>query len=272
MTAALIDWPSLAADGFPFPDRIPAARLVDELAAALVSPDPGIRDDAAYTAAARWIGEGRLDAVLEDLGDSAAGRFTRPETQARSFAPLIICSVLTRAAGVPGLVSQQAAERWYASFRAWYPDERDTRGWDDALGWLHAVAHGADAVAAFAKVLPHRRADLLELCARRVTAPQTGYRYAQLEDARLARALVRVLQGPGLTSEEATGWLGVVGEALEGGGPGPVPVWAFNTFATLQSLHLHLTRGIADEGIPPHAEAVAARVAELLRLPYYWLA
>jgi hypothetical protein len=64
----------------------------------------------------------------------------------------------------------------------------------------------------------------------------------------------------------------VVAQALEGGGPGPVPIWAFNTFATLQSLHLHLTRGITDIGVPPHAEAVADRVAEVLRLPYHWLA
>ncbi|MGW1396516.1 hypothetical protein ACWD6Q_33190 [Streptomyces nigra] len=214
MTAALVDWPSLAADRFPYPAHLPASRLVDELAVALVSRDPGVRDDGAYAAAAHWIREGRLDAVLEGLGDSAAGRFSHREVQARTFAPLILSAVLTRAAAVPGRVSQE----------------------------------------------------------RRVTASQTEYRYVQLEDARLARALVRVLQGPGLTSGEATGWLDVVAEALDGGGPGPVPVWAFNTFATLQSLHLHLTRGIADEGLPPHAEAVATRVAELLRLPYYWLA
>ena len=52
--------------------------------------------------------------------------------------------------------------------------------------------------------------------------------------------------------------------------PGAVPPWAFNTFATLQALHL--VRGLADgEGVPPHAPAVADRVAELLRLPYFWL-
>ncbi|MEU3276901.1 hypothetical protein [Streptomyces antibioticus] len=105
-----------------------------------------------------------------------------------------------------------------------------------------------------------------------MTAPQAGYRYAQLEDARLARALTRVLQAPGLTREQATGWLTTVEKALEGGGPGPVPVWAFNTFATLQSLHLHPARGLAGEGVPPHAEAVAARAVGLLRLPCFWLA
>jgi hypothetical protein len=66
--------------------------------------------------------------------------------------------------------------------------------------------------------------------------------------------------------------LGVVADALDGESPGPVPTWAFNTFATLQSLHLHLTRGLADGGVPPHAPVVAAHVADILRLPYDWLA
>jgi hypothetical protein len=211
----------------------------------LISPDPGIRDDYAYTAAARWISEGHLDEVLEALGDRAPGRFIHPEVQARTFAPLILCSVLTRGHTVPGLVAKEAVERWFAEFAAWYPEERDTRGWDDSLGWLPAVAHGADAAAALAKALPERRTELLHLCARRMTAKQADYRYAQLEDARLARAVIRILQAPGLKREQATGWLTAVGEALHGGGPGPVPIWAFNTFATLQSLHLHLARGLA---------------------------
>jgi hypothetical protein len=272
MSADFVDWPSIAADGFPFPEAVPASQLADELSAMLISPDPEIRDDYAYTAAARWIREGHLDEVLEALGDTATSRFIHPEVQARTFAPLILCSVVTRGHTVPGLVPREAAERWYAGFSAWYPVEQDTRGWDDSLGWLHAVAHGADATAAFAKALPDRRTELLELCARRMTAAQTDYRYAQLEDARLARALMRILQAPGLKREQATGWLTVVAEALDGGGPGPVPIWAFNTFATLQSLHLHLARGLADEGVPPHAEAVAAQAADLLRLPCYWLA
>ncbi|MFF7328756.1 DUF2785 domain-containing protein [Streptomyces sp. NPDC008150] len=266
-----LDWKSLAADGFPFPERAGAPRLAAELSAMLVSPDPVIRDDLAYAAAARWIDAGSLDEVLTELGDTAATRFDHPEVQARTFAPLILCRVVTRGAAVPGLVPAGAVERWYARFAAWYPAERDTRGWDDSLGWLHAVAHGADAAAAFAQALPARRRELLHLCARRVTEARTPYRYHQLEDARVARAVTRILRDPGLTPAEATGWLDVVAAPLEAGGPGPVPVWAFNTFATLQSLHLHLTRGITGEAAPPHAEAVADRVADLLRLPCHWL-
>ncbi|MFE6365456.1 hypothetical protein ACFVP3_36350 [Streptomyces sp. NPDC057806] len=53
MSADLVDWPSIAADGFPFPEAVPVSRLVGELSAMLISPDPVIRDDYAYTAAAR---------------------------------------------------------------------------------------------------------------------------------------------------------------------------------------------------------------------------
>jgi hypothetical protein len=273
MTASVVDWTSAAAAGFPFPDDVPAGRIADELAAMLVSPDPRVRDDHACTAAAQWIREGRLDDVLVGLGDTAAGRFCHPEIQARTFAPLLLRCVLTRGADaeVRGLVPAAAAERWYGAFAAWYPAERDTRGWDDALGWLHAVAHGADAAAAFALALPERRTGLLDLCARRMTAQHAGQRYEQLEDARLARAFCRILLAPGLSERQAVDWLTVPADALAGGGPGPVPVWAFNTFATLQSLHLHLTRGLADGGLPPHAPLVAEKAADLLRLAYAWL-
>ncbi|MCC9307145.1 DUF2785 domain-containing protein [Kitasatospora sp. RB6PN24] len=272
MSYAPIDWALLAATGFPFPADVPAAELLDELAAMLSSPDPVVRDDHAYTASAQWVREGRLDDQLVALGEAAVARLDHPEVQARTFAPLVLRCVLTRSRQLPGAIDQGTVQRWYAAFARWYPAEPDTRGWDDRLGWLHAVAHGADAAAAFARALPEQRADLLDLCARRIAAADADHRYLQMEDARLARAITGILLEPGLTEAEATGWLDVPAKALEGGGPGPVPAWAFNIFATLQALQVHLTRGLADGGVPPHAEAVAGRALELLRLPCPWLA
>ncbi|WP_052398036.1 DUF2785 domain-containing protein [Streptomyces sp. NRRL F-5123] len=271
MRSNLVDWTAVAAGNFAFPTGVAAPRISDELAAMLVSPDPRVRDEHAYTAAAAWIRAGHLDDVLAAMGDTAAERFAHPEVQARTFAPLVLKCVLARSGQVPGAVPEAAVVRWYAEFAAWYPHERDTRGWDDRMGWLHAVAHGADAAAAFATALPDRRTALLELCARRMTARATDWRYVQLEDARLAAAITRILLAPGLTAEEATGWLDVVAAAFTDSGPGAVPPWAFNTFATLQSLHLHLSQGLAEGGIPPHAGEVAARVTGILRLPYRWL-
>ncbi|MEU0438112.1 hypothetical protein ABZ153_42370, partial [Streptomyces sp. NPDC006290] len=103
-------WLSIAAEDFPFPEGVPASRLGDELSAMLVHLDPRVRDGQAYTAAARWIAEGRLDEVLEDLGDTAAGRFTHPGIQARTFAPLVLRCVLARAVAAPGAVPGAAAE------------------------------------------------------------------------------------------------------------------------------------------------------------------
>ncbi|GAA1945495.1 DUF2785 domain-containing protein [Kitasatospora viridis] len=257
--------PHFTAPDFPFPSDVPVVGLAEQLSEMLASPDPVVRDDHAYTALARWTREGHLDELLVPLGDAAVDRLTHPEVQARSFAPLVLRCVLAR-----DLVDAQTAERWYAAFADWYPAEPDTRGWDDRLGWLHAVAHGADAAAAFARALPHRAPDLLQLCARRFTA-DTPHRYQQLEDARLARALTALLATPGLTEPAATAWLDVPATALADGGPGPVPPWACNTFATLQALHLHLARGLAEGGVPPHAGAVGEGVLGILRLPFPWL-
>lgn len=271
VTSDLVEWPVVAAEGFAFPVGVPVSELADELTEMLASADPRVRDDYAYSAAARWILAGHFDDMLEDLGGTAAERFDHPEIQARTFAPLLLDCVLTRGRAAAGTVAPVAAQRWYTRFAAWYPAEADTWGWDDRLGWLHAVAHGADAAAAFAAALPDRRVDVLDLCARRMTAP-TEHRYVQMEDARLARALTRILLAADLTVDQASGWLRIVWDALEGGGPGATPAWAFNTFATLQSLHLHLTRGLADGGTPPHAQPVADQVTAILRLPYRWLA
>lgn len=267
-------WLELADRGWPFPENRTLAEVADELGEVLSAPDPRLRDDLGYTALARWTREGSLDDVLVRLGDAAAERLTHPDVQARSFAALTLAVVLRRREQVADVVPLADVERWCGAFTRWYPAESDTRGWDDELGWLHAVAHGADTAAAFACHLPHRRLEILDACARRIVQRDTDVRYVQLEDARLARALVEVLSDLDVTERQATAWLDVVEAAFADAGTGPVPVWAFNTFATLQSLHLHLARGlvqpVTDAGW--HVEAVADRVVAILRGPYPWLA
>ncbi|MCB8901830.1 MULTISPECIES: DUF2785 domain-containing protein [unclassified Streptomyces] len=38
---------------------------------------------------------------------------------------------------------------WVDEFECWYPMEKDLRGHDEKLGWLHGVAHGADTLGRF---------------------------------------------------------------------------------------------------------------------------
>src|SRR6202034_786369 len=77
-------------------------------------------------------------------------RLKDQELQARTFADLILAEVVERDM-TSGRATAEASLRWRDAFASWYPAERDLRGWDERLGWLHAVAHGADALAQFGR-------------------------------------------------------------------------------------------------------------------------
>lgn len=78
---------------------------------------------------------------------SNADRIT---SKARTFAPLILASAVNRdTATGAGHLDATTVRRWLNGFITWWVAETDIRGWDDELGWLHAVAHGADLAGAF---------------------------------------------------------------------------------------------------------------------------
>ncbi|CAL9580849.1 DUF2785 domain-containing protein [Streptomyces sp. enrichment culture] len=243
----------------------PRAAALLTLVEDLRAQDPRIRDDGAYAAAARWIPV-LTDDERGELGERVTGHFGHPEVQARSFAPL----VLARIAETGGW-----REEWWRPFADWYPAERDLRGHDAELGWLHAAAHGADLLAALARQPGQDPARLADLAVARLLAP-TEHVFDAQEDDRLAYALAQVLSHPGLDAETSTAWLGPVERAFRTGAPGPVPAWASNTMRTLRMLYLLADRGVrtrhTDE--PPrtltHREAVLEGLAGTLAVvaPY----
>ncbi|GHJ43082.1 hypothetical protein Cs7R123_04240 [Catellatospora sp. TT07R-123] len=256
------------ANDMAVPGDRPTAELVAELSGMLRAADPAIRDRTAYSVVATWIGRGDLDAHLVALGDEMAARFADPEIQARTFAPLILDSIVSRGVFAPS---------WLAAFTAWYADERDIRGYDPQLGWLHAVAHGADLLGAFGlapQVGPAELAGLLALGARRMLAP-TDHLFAAWEDDRLADALARVLTRAELDQAQALGWLDLIVEELRAAGrPVPVPARTVNTMHTLRMLYVLVDRGRrgwnpadpAEVARVRHRDALLRRLAEVLRL------
>lgn len=210
----------------------------------LRSPDPAERDEVAYLAMVHRIGSGAEDASLVSLGDEMAAWLADPQIQARTFGALILGEVVGRDTDT-GAASAAAVLRWRDAFAAWYPAETDLRGWDARLGWLHAVAHGADALAAFGRSPRLGRADLrglLDVARERLLAP-TDYVLRDQEDDLLGYALALVLSRPELTAHDSVGWLGPVAAGFERGEPGPVPASASNTMRTLRSLYLLCDRG-----------------------------
>jgi hypothetical protein len=275
----MTDWTTVQANAFAPPERRPLAELVDELCAMLASPDPQVRDDTAYPILALWTARGVLDGHLTELGQRMAERLSHEEIQARTFAAMILAWVVLRDAHT-GELAVECVPGWRAAFAAWWRDEADLRGFDARLGWLHAVAHGADTVRAFGRS-PRLGTDdlegLLDLVVDRLFA-DAGYLYAHGEDDRIAYALASVLTRAELPVARATAWLDRIQVAVEAGEPGPAPVWASNTLRTLACLYVFADRGVRwydpDTGdlgttmVLPHREAVQDRIARILALTW----
>lgn len=273
------DWATVLADDLAVPAGRPPAELADELLDMLASPDPHTRDDTAYPVLALWTARGAFDGHLEALGDRLVERLRHDEIQARTFAAIILAWVVLRDART-GHLAAECVPRWRAGFSSWWPGERDLRGWDDRLGWLHAVAHGADTVRAFGRsprLGPPELRELLTLTVDRLS-DDAGYLFAHGEDERVAYALASVLTRPELPADDATAWLDRVDDAIRAGEPGPVPPWASNTLRTLACLYVWADRGVRwydpDTGdlgpvvALPHGAAVRERLASLLQTPW----
>ncbi|WP_018351392.1 DUF2785 domain-containing protein [Longispora albida] len=260
----MTDWKLIAEADY----AVPAGRDLDELVAELVPclrhPDPEIRDGFPYRVLFTWLDRGVLNDHLSRIGDEAAGWFGHEEIQARTFAPLVLDGVVSAGGFAP---------EWVSGFSAWYPEEKDLRGFDPELGWLHAVAHGADLLGVFGRHENVAPESMLDLAARRLTA-ETEFVLRDQEDDRLGHAIGLALTRAELTAEGATAWLETIRETLLARAkPGPLPAWVSNTIRTLRVVYLLCDRGIRPQPrgeeveLIPHAALVKDKIAEVLAIP-----
>jgi hypothetical protein len=269
------DWAAIIAADFAPPVGRALPGLVDELLEALCSPDPVLRDEHACPVLTAWIMAGHLDGQLTELGERVTGLLSQPQIQARTFAALILAAIIHRDA-TAAVLDTQPLPRWTDRFADWWLAETDLRGWDDQLGWLHAVAHGADVVGELGlspRLDDKELARLLDLVSARLLAP-TSYVFAHQEDDRVALALATVLARPELSATAATGWLDAVRRCFEDGRPGPVPAPVANTMRTLRSLYLMTERGFRPDpdqdarAVPPHRAEILSALGAVLHLAF----
>jgi hypothetical protein len=243
-------WEQVKANGLKVPDDRPLADLTSELTAMLGDPDSSVRDGIAYPTLAAWIGDGVYDDLLEGLGDGMAtglsvglGDHDSDSVFRRSFSVLVLAECVERD-NVAHLVPAGTMVRWGDRVASWFVRERDLRGFVPGKGWAHAVAHGADAIAALAASDAMGRLELtvlLDVLADRLLLP-TDYHLVHGETDRLARATMRILRRDLVSMEVLEPWLARLSQSARAHGLGDSDPYLVrgNVQAYLRSLHLLL--------------------------------
>lgn len=272
-------WLALASGGFTVPAGQRAVELLLEMNALLASPDPVLRDEVAYAAAERWILRDRLLAP-EDLGrvtarwlanlDVGLGDTASDHVFLRSFSALCL-SVAAAADLVSPHLDPSDVERFYAAMLDYFARERDLRGFDATRGWMHTVAHTADALKFLArnpKLAPGTDKRLLDAVRAKVEA--TDEVFAWGENDRLALALHAAVRRPDADGAAFEAWVAhwvAAHTALWSRGPHIDPR-AFrrveNAKQLLRSLHAALS--MDERPTPTGTAARAAALAGLAKM------
>lgn len=235
-------------------------------------PDSHLRDDLICSTLAGWITEGvysddQLRHILRVALDeqhhfNGIGSQGDDTVLVRAFSVLLIPPVLAvhrrRSVLEPSEVQALAAplERYLAG-------ERDFRGYDVKLGWLHAVAHAADAFGSLMKASEVNGPTILRLLnALREAAANQRHVYAHGEDERIAMAMTIGLSRSELSGEQRAAWLEGFRPLVHACGDMGLPdgyARLVNVNHTLRALYF-LVRREAN----PLGPALAARIDELL--------
>ena len=203
-------------NNYAVPEHESPDLLANALSSLLASPDPELRDDLAYSILAHWIYRpdllsqstliSRADTWRANLKDGL-GEAGTTSVLKRSFSALCLSSLARREARAPFM----GAERFHQLVRdgiSYLQAERDLRGYDAKLHWIHATAHAADLLAALAsspQLTQKESAGILSAVSTRLaTAPDV---FTQGEQDRLAAAMLAVVRRPEFEAAKFEQWL-----------------------------------------------------------------
>ena len=267
-------WVAIAQNHYAVPEGQSAAALARELSQLLGSPDPELRDDLAYSILARWIARPNIlqPPELQMLADewranlkSGIGESGTNSVLKRSFSALCLSSIAEREAKAPFL-GEPRYHQLLSDAVAYLQSERDLRGYDAKLGWIHANAHTADLLQALAdspQLTKEEQSNILSALAIRLSsAPEV---YTQGEQDRMAAAVLAVIRRSDYEAASFEGWLAKLQDEDK-------KVWANplrpETLARYQN-HTYFLQALAVRiSLEPDAPRIAdfrKRVLEILR-------
>jgi hypothetical protein len=264
----------IVAHQFAVPAGASAFALAQQLTPWLASSDPTLRDDLAYTILDQWIRHGQLTAAqlltfLPPLQQNLTGGIGESGTDSvfqRSFSALTLASFAERDLQQPFLSPAQY-RALLAGALAYLHDERDTRGFDPAKGWIHSTAHTADLLAALARNPQFTPADqpaVFSSVEQRLSS--AGHIYTFGEQDRLAVAVLSIVTRDDFQLPAFQSWLESVQQdsvVWQKSPPDPIQLALFENHTYL--LEALLARMPAQTPLSPAATHVRDAVRALLR-------
>jgi hypothetical protein len=209
-------WTAFAKD-CAVPPGETAFGLVRETVSFLGSTDSAWRDDVGYSVLASCAYEKRAlepaqrRALVAELLPNlrrGIGETGNDGVLLRSFSALDLSILAAVENEAPALDAAGYRALLDAAF-AYLWDERDLRGLEPRVGWIHATAHTADLLKFLARDSRFTPADqrrLLEGAWSKLTAPGTPV-FTHAEDERLAAAITSVVRRPDFAAPPFQAWL-----------------------------------------------------------------
>jgi hypothetical protein len=198
-------WRTVMANDFAPPGDVSLPVLLHELSGNLGSTDPELRDDIAYAVLAQWLyvkkivpAESRRELTSEWIGNlqKSIGERGTDSVILRSFSALML-SVIAALDNEDPYLERRDFKTLLDAAIGYLRDERDTRGFDAAKGWLHSVAHTADLLKFLARsrhLEVQEQAMILSAIADKLASGDRVLKRG--EDERLARAVLSLVVRP----------------------------------------------------------------------------
>ncbi|MEO6365157.1 MAG: DUF2785 domain-containing protein [Luteimonas sp.] len=195
---------------FTLPDAAERQTLAIGLLDCLADPDPAMRDGIAYEALMQWLRDDQLDAdALRALRDRLYAMLAADDANgfARPFAALTLSEVARADRIKPWMSAEERASMIDAAGR-YLESVRDYRGFDQAEGWRHGVAHGADWLMQLTlnPVLDRGQLDRTLAAVAAQVVPEASHAYVFGEPGRLARPVLYAAKRGLHTEAEWQSW------------------------------------------------------------------
>lgn len=184
-------------------------------------PAPEIRDDLVFNSLARGIQEELFSieqfhylakSIIKDEGLLFEIETSGNSTLTRSFKALIYANLLAADRFDLSLyfrqLDPQIKEVIFQEGLVYLTKERDTQGFSDSFGWVHAFAHGADLVTEIVSHPDFPNSSMPEILSlmERIFKQQTS-RFSNDEDWRLARVFSEAILLGKLSQTQLANWV-----------------------------------------------------------------